>query len=222
MLLKTPLGNVYVELNGVLVDYTFESLPTTMTGTQGHPLFNVDSRYKITPNLSTVEKLPFSIKCRIEVDTVMPIDSELETGERYSAVSIIADNHKFCIGGYDELDGLELHDFADSALELNVEKRDCMKYAYFCIAWTKLRGKDFNTNGENDTWYAAEPYMCEEETLSGRNYCLKLYSPEKIIEWTDNRRTAICPYCSVDSVIGVSGDPVQATKFLQTMKKEKF
>ena len=32
-------------------------------------------------------------------------------------------------------------------------------------------------------------------------YCLKNFSKEKIQEWTDQSRTAICPYCHVDSVI---------------------
>lgn len=32
-------------------------------------------------------------------------------------------------------------------------------------------------------------------------YCKKIYNPKEISEWTDNRQTAICPYCSIDSVI---------------------
>lgn len=32
-------------------------------------------------------------------------------------------------------------------------------------------------------------------------YCKKIYDPKEISEWTDNGQTAICPYCSIDSVI---------------------
>lgn len=32
-------------------------------------------------------------------------------------------------------------------------------------------------------------------------YCFKIFNPNKIEEWTDNGQTAICPYCSVDSIL---------------------
>lgn len=39
-------------------------------------------------------------------------------------------------------------------------------------------------------------------------YCLKIFNPEEITEWTDSSKgdeglpkTAICPYCGIDSII---------------------
>ena len=32
-------------------------------------------------------------------------------------------------------------------------------------------------------------------------YCLMRFTPGEIVEWTDNKMTAICPHCGVDSVI---------------------
>lgn len=33
-------------------------------------------------------------------------------------------------------------------------------------------------------------------------YCLNIFSPKEIKEWTDKKTTAICPHCHVDAVIG--------------------
>lgn len=43
----------------------------------------------------------------------------------------------------------------------------------------------------------------EVETASecGCYYCQKIFRSEEIKEWTDNSQTALCPYCSVDSVL---------------------
>ncbi len=35
----------------------------------------------------------------------------------------------------------------------------------------------------------------------GCYYCLTIFTPDKITEWTDEKQTAICPFCHVDSVI---------------------
>ncbi len=54
-------------------------------------------------------------------------------------------------------------------------------------------------------------------------FCLEIFDPKEITDWVDDtERTAICPYCDVDSVIGESsGYPI--TKEFQTkMKKYWF
>ena len=33
-------------------------------------------------------------------------------------------------------------------------------------------------------------------------YCLKVFEPKEISEWISNEKTALCPYCSIDSVVG--------------------
>lgn len=35
-------------------------------------------------------------------------------------------------------------------------------------------------------------------------YCLKIFKPSEIKEWTEGQKTALCPHCGIDSVIGSS------------------
>ena len=37
--------------------------------------------------------------------------------------------------------------------------------------------------------------------MCGCYYCLKVFNKSEIKEWTDNHQTALCPFCSVDSVL---------------------
>ena len=53
-------------------------------------------------------------------------------------------------------------------------------------------------------------------------YCLKIFSPAEIEDWTDEGKTALCPYCSVDAVLGEnSGYPINK-KFLGKMNRRWF
>ncbi|HLK28653.1 MAG TPA: hypothetical protein VKT28_08730 [Puia sp.] len=61
-----------------------------------------------------------------------------------------------------------------------------------------------------------------ESQVCGCFYCLKNFAPQQITEWVeegDNRHeTALCPFCSIDSVIGnKSGYKVDDKNFLKTM-----
>ncbi len=58
--------------------------------------------------------------------------------------------------------------------------------------------------------------------LSGCFYCLAIFNPSKIVDWTDEGTTALCPKCGIDSVIGsASGFPIQ-TEFLKSMQRYWF
>jgi hypothetical protein len=58
-------------------------------------------------------------------------------------------------------------------------------------------------------------------------YCLEIFSPAKIEEWVDEDeneigRTALCPFCEIDSVIGSkSGVPI-TKEFLKAMNQVWF
>ena|SRR5438067_9475358 len=58
-------------------------------------------------------------------------------------------------------------------------------------------------------------------------YCLKVFNPKLIVEWVDEDadgvgRTALCPKCGIDSVIGsASGYPI-TEHFLQAMHDHWF
>jgi hypothetical protein len=58
----------------------------------------------------------------------------------------------------------------------------------------------------------------ENSVLCGCFFCKKTFPPNKIVEWTDDDQTALCPVCGVDSVIG-DGSGSQITKaFLTEMR----
>jgi hypothetical protein len=47
------------------------------------------------------------------------------------------------------------------------------------------------------------------DEVCGCFHCLKIFSPSKIVEWVDEETTAVCPFCGIDSIIGVSsGFPI--------------
>lgn len=41
-------------------------------------------------------------------------------------------------------------------------------------------------------------------------FCFHFFQFDEIKEWTDQNDTAICPYCSVDTVLANDGDLTQA------------
>lgn len=58
--------------------------------------------------------------------------------------------------------------------------------------------------------------------LCGCFYCLAIYPPSKIEKWIDEEKTAVCPECAIDSVIGSeSGFPI-TREFLQEMHNYWF
>jgi hypothetical protein len=70
----------------------------------------------------------------------------------------------------------------------------------------------------------------KKDDLCGGFYCLKIFNPNEITEWTDgdenedeeSGETALCPYCDIDSVIGKnSGYPI-TEEFLRVMKMHWF
>lgn len=53
-------------------------------------------------------------------------------------------------------------------------------------------------------------------------YCLKTYAPSEIKEWIDDKETATCPRCGIDSVLGSkSGLPLN-DDFLKKMNEVWF
>ena len=68
----------------------------------------------------------------------------------------------------------------------------------------------------------------ELDTVCGCFYCGKIFSPTEIKEWliydnpADERGTAICPYCGIDSVIGVSSGYPITPEFLSRMRNHWF
>lgn len=55
-------------------------------------------------------------------------------------------------------------------------------------------------------------------------YCLKVFSPNEITEWIDDKLddTAICPYCGIDSIISESSGYPITLEFLKEMNNYWF
>lgn len=76
---------------------------------------------------------------------------------------------------------------------------------------------------ESDLRRAHKHSIRHHEELSrsatcGCFYCLDIFDYDDIAEWTDDGNTALCPDCSIDSVIGSeSGFPI-TKDFLSAMK----
>ena len=65
--------------------------------------------------------------------------------------------------------------------------------------------------------------LLENDNVCGCFYCKKIYNPNEIVEWLNEKEgTAICPYCSVDSVIGESCGKEISNQLLEEMNKEYF
>ena len=62
----------------------------------------------------------------------------------------------------------------------------------------------------------------EKDNICGCFFCLKIYNPTEIEEWTDGGKTAICPKCDIDSVIGESSGFPITKEFLIAMNKKWF
>lgn len=53
-------------------------------------------------------------------------------------------------------------------------------------------------------------------------YCMSVFSPSRIEEWIDDERTALCPNCGIDSVIGTAAGFTLNTRFLTAMHQLWF
>lgn len=61
----------------------------------------------------------------------------------------------------------------------------------------------------------------ENSNTCGCYFCLNIFDPKEIIEWTDEGETAICPKCHVDSIVGDSTLEINH-KFLEEASKYWF
>ena len=62
----------------------------------------------------------------------------------------------------------------------------------------------------------------ENSNLCGCFYCLEIFPPSEITTWIDEGTTALCPYCSIDSVIGSASGHSITKVFLSDMCRYWF
>ncbi|MBS2003044.1 MAG: cytoplasmic protein [Cyanobacteria bacterium SZAS LIN-5] len=64
--------------------------------------------------------------------------------------------------------------------------------------------------------------LLNQSELCGCFYCEATFSPEEIREYTDRGQTALCPRCSIDSVIPAAAGYALTAQFLSAMEKYWF
>ena len=62
----------------------------------------------------------------------------------------------------------------------------------------------------------------EKDKTCGCCFCLSIFSPSEIEDWTDGGKTAICPFCDVDSVIGDGAGYPLTKELLDGLHKISF
>lgn len=78
---------------------------------------------------------------------------------------------------------------------------------------------EFNTSEVIKKSYKNKDELARSEYCGCYN-CTKIFVPTKIVKYVDNGKTAICPYCDMDSVIGSSKGYRITSDFLKKLKKE--
>ena len=66
-----------------------------------------------------------------------------------------------------------------------------------------------------DSIYHADDLKAQKKC--GCFYCLKIFSPNEITDWTDDGKTALCPHCGIDAVIAETTERHINTAFLKEM-----
>lgn len=61
-----------------------------------------------------------------------------------------------------------------------------------------------------------------QSELCGCFYCGKTFPPNDIVDWTDDGRTAFCPKCGIDSVIGSVAGVSLTKEFLDEVNRYWF
>ena len=64
--------------------------------------------------------------------------------------------------------------------------------------------------------------MIDNSSFCGCYNCQQLMYPDDIVSWIDDGRTALCPFCGTDSVIGDGGRLPLDKKFLEWMNSRYF
>lgn len=106
------------------------------------------------------------------------------------------------------------------------------KYYKIPIVFLKLVGEAYleGVKAMNDIInahnFSSDNYdALKNDSLCGCFYCTSIFNPEEIEGWIispDGRKTAVCPNCGIDSVIGQSSGYPITEDFLNEMKSHWF
>jgi hypothetical protein len=86
------------------------------------------------------------------------------------------------------------------------------------------------SKNENDDIVTAHKYCANhkakllKDRKCGCFHCMKILSPSEITDWIDDDtdKTAICPHCGIDAIIGESSGLPITKEFLEKMYEHWF
>ena len=65
-------------------------------------------------------------------------------------------------------------------------------------------------------------HILRDSAFCGCFYCLDIFDYKNIKAWCDDEDTALCPNCSIDSVIGLESNDLLTQEFLKAMQEYWF
>jgi len=141
IVIKTPLGQIEVRKNGVIVPYNPFSL------TKKTKCFSVEGRYGFI-----LESLPPKVKLSITVVTTETekVKKNVEPGERLSVISLETNDVKVSIGTTGDIPGMN-YQYLDNGLNLCADV--LFEKLLVIVAWKYLGNKWDGIN----TWLAVDP-----------------------------------------------------------------
>lgn len=148
-MLKTPLGEIEIKIDGNAIPYDFQKKETDKTCP------DLDGRFLI--------KIPFAsddsehiISCCIK-GYVPTENDDPDSGENLELKNFYKGTVKLSIGLLDKKDCGYFAEYSDYGMMYIVHKNTKFQYYYFAIAWID------NANDENEiqTWFGADAYKFE-------------------------------------------------------------
>ena len=107
----------------------------------------------------------------------------------------------------------------DHGMIIDYQDLDSARGFFDYYSW----GLDADDVDQAHRYCTANESLLSESSVCGCFYCLKVFDPCEIETWINDRegKTAICPYCSIDSVL--PGNRVDLSEeFLKQMHKRWF
>lgn len=64
--------------------------------------------------------------------------------------------------------------------------------------------------------------LIDKSLLCACFHCKQYFPPDRIVSWTDDDETALCPYCDIDAVLGDAGGFELTSAFIDQMYQYWF
>lgn len=157
-MLKTPLGELIIQKNGIKINYSVIQQPLKVMDKCN---YYVDGRYLIVVDITTI-KPGDRIKCFIDCQNV---ETDINGGECLSLLNFRKDNILVSIGAYEILYHYDDNKnfafdvyYIENGLEAYFIDTQYVEKFRLAVSWMKLT----DNRDEVSVWYASDPMLCNE------------------------------------------------------------